>query len=84
MILTMSNDFKTLMNPVMVRKKVVGETKGKEILQNVCIGLAPSTSAASKISTGMFFKAAKKSTISYPMPLHTNTMMTAGSECEVL
>ncbi len=47
MILAMSNALSTLMNPVIVRKNVVGLISGKVIFQKVWKGFAPSTMAAS-------------------------------------
>lgn len=80
MMATISKAFKAPINPVIVKKNVVGDKSGNVMYQKFCQGDTPSTSAASYISKEIFFNPARNNTISYPMPLHINTIMTAGNE----
>ncbi len=51
---------------MMRRKNVMGDSRGKVILQNIWNRLAPSICAASRTSSGMFCRPAKNRMILYP------------------
>src|SRR6185503_980662 len=69
----MSNNLSTLMTIVVTTTRMVGMMIGTVIFQNVTHSVAPSTRAASRISSGTDFNAAARMVIQNPVQIQTPT-----------
>src|SRR5215211_3014924 len=72
---TRSNSFRTLITMVVTTTVMVGRMIGTMILQNTVHSVAPSTRAASRISSGTDFSAAARIVIQKPDQIQIPTTM---------
>src|SRR5689334_12088590 len=70
---TMSNSFNTLMTIVVTTTRIVGMMMGTVTFQKDTHSVAPSTRAASRISSGTDFSAAARIVIQNPVQIQTPT-----------
>src|SRR5574339_326320 len=72
---TISNSFKTLMTMVVITTRIVGMMMGTVIFQKDSHSVAPSTRAASRISSGTDLSAAARMVIQKPDKIQMPTTM---------
>src|SRR5215207_6192284 len=75
MTYTRSNSFSTLITMVVTTTVIVGRMMGTMIFQNTVHSVAPSTRAASRISSGTDFSAAARIVMQNPDQIQMPTIM---------